>query len=632
MDLTPYIVSGLAMGSVYALSGVGVTVLYRTTGVANFAYGAIGGLGALVGWELHQNGAAEPVSWAGAIGVAIAVSLAYGVLFAPRLALRDPTTNAAATLGLTLLLLGLTRIVWADDARSFDLPSDEWSFTVLDVRVIGTQVVALVLALVVTAAVGVYLASSRTGLSLRAMAQDRELSGMLGIRVSRAGAVAWAACGALAGISGLLVATLVRLDVATLTLLVVPGMAAAIIGRLESLPLVCAGGLAIGVLEAVGTPYQSVANYRSIGPLLAAAVVLLAYQLRGNLLTAAAKGSLEVSGRVVSATRRSSQTARGPLGAAVAAALVAVVVPAAVGAAWLSTLTSCVLFAVCAAGVGLLYSRLGLASLAQIALMGVGGWTMLRLHFATDLPFLGCALLAGLITAVIAIVLGLPALRLRGLYLAFVTLMIAAGFDVAFNASGFPNGGQGFLGYQSSGELQRLPRPEFAVTDEAYFRFTVAVAALLLLVVWAHLLTRPGRAWALIKRSDQAAASSGISVIRMQSWAFALGGLLSGVGGALLAGQLGQLAPSTFPVTDSLLLFGLVVIAGAHHWAGWIVAALLYKAVPFALDQAGIDGNYATLIFGVALMASLLGSDRGLVGDVLAKVAALRSRPVESTS
>jgi branched-chain amino acid transport system permease protein len=307
-------------------------------------------------------------------------------------------------------------------------------------------------------------------------------------------------------------------------------------------------------------------------------------------------------------------------------ALVALVVPAVAGAAWLTTLTSATIFAVAAGGTGLLYSRLGLASLAQVALMGVGAWAMLRMHFATDLPFVACVVVAGAVTAVVAVVLALPALRLRGLYLALVTLMIAAGFDIAFNAAGFPNGGSGFLGYQDSGELQRLARPAFAVTDEGYFRFVVVVAALLLVVACVHLATRPGRSWALIKRSDVAATSCGVPLTTMKTWAFALAGLLSGVAGALLAGQLGLVAPSTFPVTDSLLLFGLVVVAGAHHWAGWVVAAVLYKVVPFGLNELGVDGSVATIIFGVALMASLLGSDGGIVGDVQAKLGGLRRK------
>jgi branched-chain amino acid transport system permease protein len=289
MDLKPFIVSGLAMGAVYALSGVGLTVLHRTTGVVNFAYGATGALGALVGWDLIEHGTSEPVAWAAAIAVAVAVSLAYGLLVAPRLALRDQTTNAGATLGLALVLLGLTQLLWRDEARSFDLPTSDMAFTMLGVRVVATQALALGLALAVTGLVGVLLARTRSGLSLRGMAQDRELSGMLGIQVTRMGALAWALCGALAGISGLLVADLVRLEAGTLTLLVVPGIAAAIIGRLESLPLVCVGGLAIGVIEALGTPYDSIADYRSIAPLLVASVILLLQHGRGGMRMASAR-------------------------------------------------------------------------------------------------------------------------------------------------------------------------------------------------------------------------------------------------------------------------------------------------------------------------------------------------------
>jgi branched-chain amino acid transport system permease protein len=286
MDLKPFIVSGLAMGAVYALSGVGLTVLHRTTGVVNIAYGATGALGALVGWDLIQQGVAEPVAWAAAVATATAVSLAYGVLIAPRLALRDQTTNAAATLGLALVLLGLTQLIWRDEARSFDLPTSDSAFDVLGVRVVATQALALGLAVAVTVLVGLFLARTRTGLNLRAMAQDRELSGMMGIQVTRMGALAWALCGALAGISGLLVADLVRLEAGTLMLLVVPGIAAAIIGRLESLPLVCAGGLGLGVIEGIGTPYDWIANYRSILPLLVASVLLLVLHRRGTLQTA----------------------------------------------------------------------------------------------------------------------------------------------------------------------------------------------------------------------------------------------------------------------------------------------------------------------------------------------------------
>ena len=279
-DLKPFIVAGLALGSVYSLSGVGLTVLYRTTGVINLAYGATGALGALVAWGLLEAGNPELLAWAAGIGTATAITVAYGVLIAPLLAARDATVNLAATLGLALVILGFVLLAWNDEPRLFGLPTDEWSFTVVGVNVIATKVLALVLALAITVAVAVLLKRTRVGLSMRALAEDRELGGMQGMRVTRLGAAAWALTGVLSGVSGLLVADLIRLEAATLTFLVVPGIAAAIIGGLNSLPLTLAGGLCIGLAESVMTPFVEVTNYRGAAPFVIAIVFLLWQQRR----------------------------------------------------------------------------------------------------------------------------------------------------------------------------------------------------------------------------------------------------------------------------------------------------------------------------------------------------------------
>lgn len=290
-DVTPFIVVGLALGSVYALSGVGLVVLYRTTGVINFAYGAIGAIGALVAWSVVDAGYAAGAGWAAAIGVAVALSVAYGATVAPRLAMRTESVKAVATLGLALVLLGVAGVAWRDEPRSFALPTDVSSFELLGVRVVMTKLVALGLCLAITATVGLLLRRTRGGLSLRAMAADRELSALLGVQVTRLGIAAWALSGVLAGISGLLLANLVRLDAPTLTFLVIAGIAAATIGGLESLPLTLAGGLALGVAEAVATPFDAVTSYRGTLPFLLAIAWLLWTQRRreGSVLVAVAR-------------------------------------------------------------------------------------------------------------------------------------------------------------------------------------------------------------------------------------------------------------------------------------------------------------------------------------------------------
>ncbi len=280
-DLSPYIVVGLALGSVYALSGVGIVVLYRTTGVVNFAYGAVGAIGALVAWTvINEGGGAEELAWLAAIGVGIGTSVLYGGLIAPRLAMRDESIQAVATLGLTLILLGFAGLAWADEPRTFELPTDTSSFELFGVHVIVTRVVALVLSIAVTGLVALLLRRTRTGLALRAMAADRELSALLGVPVTRMGITAWAFSGALSAISGLLLANLVRLDAPTLTFLVISGIAAATIGGLSSLPRTLLGGIVLGLVESLATPFNSVTNYRGALPFLVAILWLLLWGQR----------------------------------------------------------------------------------------------------------------------------------------------------------------------------------------------------------------------------------------------------------------------------------------------------------------------------------------------------------------
>jgi branched-chain amino acid transport system permease protein len=253
---------------------------------------------------------------------------------------------------------------------------------------------------------------------------------------------------------------------------------------------------------------------------------------------------------------------------------------------------------------------------------------MLRLHFATSLPFFWLLVGTGAITAAVASLLALPALRLRGLELALVTLLIAGGFDVAFNAAGFPNGGGGFFGYSASGELHRMPRPAIATTDAAYFRLTLAVAVAVYAATWMLLRGRLGRAWALMSAGDEAARSAGVRTVSHRILAFAFAGLVSGVAGALLVTQVGQTAPATFAPLQSLLLFALVVVAGAYTWPGWILAAILYQSVPYLLGRLGVDGNYATIFFGAILMHTIVTSPGGIVGTVA--TLRLPRRPIRS--
>lgn len=297
-------------------------------------------------------------------------------------------------------------------------------------------------------------------------------------------------------------------------------------------------------------------------------------------------------------------------------ALAFAVLPLVLSALWIKVATSAAIFGLAAAGISVLFAQLGLINLAQIALVGVGGWIALRLNYATPLPFTVLVLIAGLSTALIGALLALPALRMRGLYLALVTLMAAGAFQIVFNAFQFPNGGEGFWGVaQKSAADIRLPA--FAQSDEAYLRYTLCVVALGFVLVALHRTTAPGRAWAMIRQSEANAMAAGVDVTFYKIWAFALSGLLAGAAGALLSGALGQLDARTFLAADGILLFALVVVGGAYSWIGAVFAGVLYKLLPALLNNLGVSADIALMLFGAALLHAIMTAPRGLAGQLL---------------
>ena len=277
-DFEPFIVSGLALGGVYALSGVGLVVLYRATGVLYLAFGAIGALGALTAWSLAQASAPGWLTWLAGIAVAAAVTLGYGTLFGPALAKRDPLVKAVATIGLTLILYGLMDLLWTTSggqARSLTLPTDNSGFTIGQITVTDTQVIALAAGVLLTAATAAFLRFTQLGTAMRAMANDREITATLGVPVRRVEAAAWLGCGVLSGIAGLLLADLVALDATTLTFLVISSLAAVLIARLRSIALTFAAALVVGLLHDLLTPVVSLSSYRDMTPFVIAAIGLL---------------------------------------------------------------------------------------------------------------------------------------------------------------------------------------------------------------------------------------------------------------------------------------------------------------------------------------------------------------------
>jgi branched-chain amino acid transport system permease protein len=311
------------------------------------------------------------------------------------------------------------------------------------------------------------------------------------------------------------------------------------------------------------------------------------------------------------------------------AALVALaaiaVLPEVLSNYWLRTFISATALAIGSLSVSLLFAQLGMVSLAQYGLLGVGGWCALRISHGLGVPFELALLTGGLVAAAFGLVVGLPALRMRGLYLAIITLMMAGAIQVLISAFGFPDGGAGFLG-KSTGARMMMARPKLALTDEAYFRYAMVVLALCYGVVLLHVRGRPGRAWAMIRRSEVCALAGGVHIVAYKVWAFTLSGFLAGIAGGLLAGGVGQLDGSAFPASQSILLFALTIVGGAYSWMGPIIAGLMLRAFPALLNDFHVDGNIATIVFGAGLLHALMTAPQGMAGQIQDVAAALRTR------
>ncbi|MEA2379565.1 MAG: branched-chain amino acid transport system permease protein [Thermoleophilaceae bacterium] len=285
-EFQPFIVTGLALGGVYALSGVGMVVLYRTTGVLNLAFGAVGAMGALIAWQaINEWGWAEEPAYLVCVLFGGAVTLLYGLIFGPPLASRDPLVKATATLGLALILLGAMSWIWSDKARSMILPTSTESFQVGDVLVNYTQVLGIVFGVVVTVGTVLFLRFTKLGTAMRGLANDREITATLGVPVRRVEASAWLVSGLISGVAGLLLSNLVGLDAATLTFLVISSLAAALIARLSSVVVTLLAGFVVGLATALATPILSISEYRNMAPFVLATLALLWLSRKGHTIS-----------------------------------------------------------------------------------------------------------------------------------------------------------------------------------------------------------------------------------------------------------------------------------------------------------------------------------------------------------
>lgn len=289
-DVIAFLIAGLGVGAVYALLGLGIMTLYRSTGVLNFAFAAIGMVAVFGYVELTEQGVA---AWLAAL-VMIIAGMPFGVLLELLVMRRfrdeQQTTKAVATIAVLVGLIGAVDLIWGTVPRGIPDWLPAWSMSVGDTTVPGDKVTSLAVVVVVLMALALLFTRTRTGIALRAMASDRSTSALVGVPVGRLTMIAWGLTGGLAALSLLLVGPTRGLNSGSLSLLVIPGLAAAVIGNLRSPAGVVAGGLALGVVEAEAGLSAWTAENALVVPFVVLLVVLL-WRQRKVLIPAFAEGA-----------------------------------------------------------------------------------------------------------------------------------------------------------------------------------------------------------------------------------------------------------------------------------------------------------------------------------------------------
>jgi len=571
--LLAFTIVGIATGCIYALTASGLVVTYTTSGIFNFAHGAIGMLCAFSFWELTVKD-----GWPQWLALLVVLGLFAPVVgfMIDRLLMRNlhgaaVSTQIVITLGLMLAFIGIATIRWnPGEARVLPEFFAGHHVRLFTINITYHQLTMISVAAIVAAFLRLLFTRTQIGIAMRAVVDDPELAALTGADPDRVRAVSWALGASLAGLAGILLAPLVSLDIILLTLLVINGYAAAMVGRLKSLPWTFAGGLALGLAESYTIwklPTDMLNKIRPALPIIFLYLVLLILP----------QAKLR-AGRIVSARRapRVGTLRESILGAVLLVALAALVAPH-MSRSDLTLAGQGMVFALIMLSAVLLTGYAGQTSVAQMTFVGLGAFAMGKYFGGASVWGI---LLAALLSGAVGAVAALPALRLQGLYLALSTLAFAEAMDTLFfkNTSVFGYGGRLAVG------RPHLLGVSFE-SDRAFFLLVTAVFALAGMGVLALRRGRFGRKLVAMKDSPAACATLGIDLTFTKLAVFALSAALAGVAGVFYGGLRGQVGPSDFEMLQSLVLLLLVTIAGIGTVTGALLGGLTFGLIP-KLQQA----------------------------------------------
>ncbi|MEV8543485.1 branched-chain amino acid ABC transporter permease/ATP-binding protein [Streptomyces sp. NPDC051572] len=618
-DVLRFALLGLGLGALYALTAHGIVLVYRGSGVLNFAHGAIGMAGAYVQWELAVNHGVPywPATACGVLTSAVLGVLTHLLVIRP---LRRASTLArlVGTLAVFIVLTAIAVKRYGDSLQLVPGKLPTRLLTIAGATVSEDRVWLLGIAIAVTAVLHLLYRRTLFGLGTTAVAENEGAAAALGWSPDVIAAGNWALGSALAGLTAILIVPVIGLSVTGLTTLLLSALAAALVGRFSSFPITLAGGLVIGVAQSELTRFGSgVTGLASSVPFLFIALVLVArgraLPLRGTFLDRLpALGT----GRVRPV----------PLALAVVIGLVLVSLSTPL---WADAITSTLVLSLIILSIIVVTGYAGQVSLAAYALAGTGAF--IAGHAAADWgwPF-ELALLAGVLgTVPIGLLFALPAVRTRGVNLAIITL----GLGTTLEAMVFQNT-----------DLSTTPGSDgIAVGKQTLFGISISgvdhpqryAAVVLVLFVAATLVVanvrrgRTGRRLIAVRANERAAAALGIDVRAAKLYAFGLSSAIAALAGVLTGFRSTSVVFSDFASFDSVTALGLAVIGGVGFLVGPLFGATFAAGTVGArfgdLVVPGLS-DWMPLIGGIILVLTLVGNQDGIGKELGKQAAGLRHR------
>jgi ABC-type branched-subunit amino acid transport system ATPase component/ABC-type branched-subunit amino acid transport system permease subunit len=624
-----FLLLGLGNGAVFGALALAIVLTYRSSGVLNFGSGAIALYVAYVYAFLREGqflvpipGLPKTIDLGGPVAMwpAMIASLLFGallglvlylVVFRP-LRTAPPVAKAVAALGLSLLVSGVLAERLGTDAIAVDpiFPVKVWRKG--DFFVSSDRAYFALTIVVLAALLAVAFRFTKFGLATRAAAESERGAFVSGISPDRIAAYNWMLSSAVAGLAGILISPIVPLVPVAYTLFIVPALAAAIVARFEYVVWAVVAGLGIGALQSeaqhLETAHPSLPS-SGLPELIPLVIILLVLVVRARSLPARGSIILQALGR--------APRPRHVLPTTVVTTVVAVIALLALQDRWRNGLITSFIMAIIALSIVVVTGYAGQVSVAQLTIAGGGGFLITPIADHLHLPFPFAPILAAVFATVLGVVIGLPALRIRGLTVAVVTLALA----FAVEAFWFRN--IDFVG--NSGVTVDSPKLfglDLGIgSGDAYPRLRFGLMCLAVLVavaVGVALLRRSqlGAQMLAVRANERSAAAAGVSVVRVKILAFAIAAFVAGLGGALLAYQQQTISEVSFSAMSGLFLFATVYLAGVTSVSGGLLAGITATNGIFYVfvDETFSAGGWYPVIASLLLIMTVILNPEGIVG------------------